>query len=165
MMKSLTILALSMGAVSISVTAQDLSHRTHEYEDSVYDASRDANADVKALLNRIASNRKLGIIVMGANWCHDSRTLAKWFESERFQNMLNPKYEIVYVDVGVPQTGNGRNINIAKDFGIKKIKGTPTIMIIDHNGLLLNKKNARKWRNADSRKEDDVFHHFANFRG
>ena len=144
--------------------SQDLSHRPHEAEDSVFDDKRDAHADVNAALEKIAGNGKMAIIIMGANWCHDSRALTEHFATEKFQAMLNPKYEIVYVDVGVPQTGNGRNIDIAKRFGIKKIKGTPTVLILSSEGKLLNKKKAPKWRNAASRSEDDIFNHFATFR-
>lgn len=163
MNKILTILAASISIISAPIMAQDLSARAHENENSIFDESRDAAADVNALLETIAQNGKMGIIIMGANWCHDSRALAGHFASARFAAMLAPKYEIVYVDVGVPQTGNGRNIDIAKHFGIKKIKGTPTVIIVDSNGDILNKKAAPKWRNAASRTEDDIFNRFANF--
>ncbi len=145
------------------MAAQDLSHRPHEEQSGHYDASRDADADVTAMLAKIAENGKMGIIILGANWCHDSRGLAKHFDSARFQAMLKPRYEIVYIDVGVPQTGNGRNLHIAKRFKLKKLKGTPTVAIISSTGKLLNKKDAPKWRNADSRDEDDIYNHFANF--
>ncbi len=164
MMKYFLTLFFLMAPISLfPIVAQDLSHRPHEEESGHYDASRDADADVNAMLAKIAENGKMGIIILGANWCHDSRGLAKHFDSERFQAMLNPRYEIVYVDVGVPQTGNGRNLHIAKRFKLKKLKGTPTVAIISSSGKLLNKKDAPKWRNADSRDEDDIYNHFANF--
>ncbi len=164
MMKYFLTLFFLMAPISLfPIAAQDLSHRPHEEDSGHYDASRDADADVDAMLAKIAENGKMGIIILGANWCHDSRGLAKHFDSERFQAMLNPRYEIVYVDVGVPQTGNGRNLHIAKRFKLKKLKGTPTVAIISSSGKLLNKKDAPKWRNADSRDEDDIYNHFANF--
>lgn len=147
----------------IALQAQDLSPRAHESESGTFDASRDAASDVNALLSNIGENGKYGIIIFGANWCHDSRDLAEHFKSERFAQMLSEKYEIVYVDVGVPQTGNGRNLEIAKSFGLKKIKGTPTVAIISSDGRLLNKKDAPTWRDAYSRPTDDIFNHFANF--
>jgi len=162
-MKYWIISFIALFAINNAAFAQDLSHRAHEEESGHYDATRDADADVNAMLAKIAENGKMGIVVLGANWCHDSRGLAKHFDSERFQAMLSPKYEVVYVDVGVPQTGNGRNLHIAKRFNLKKIKGTPTVAILSSDGVLLNKKNAPKWRNADSRKEEDIYNHFANF--
>jgi hypothetical protein len=135
---------------------------THSAAESghVYSESRDASADVDAALARSAANGKRVIIVMGANWCHDSVGLASWFETPRFAAMLAPKYEIVYVDVGTPQSGEGRNLDIAKRFGAKKIKGTPNVLILSPNGKLLNKKDAPTWRNAASRSEEDIYRYF-----
>lgn len=163
MMKKLTALFAALSFASAPIYAQDLSHRPQENASSHYDSARDAGADVDAMLAKIAENGKLGIIVFGANWCHDSRDLAEHFNSDRFAEILSLKYEIVYVDVGVPQTGNGRNLDIAKRFGLKKIKGTPTVAILSSSGILLNKKDAPTWRNAYSREENDIFNHFANF--
>jgi hypothetical protein len=70
----------------------------------------------------------------------------------------------VYVDVGVPQTGRGRNLDIAKRFGIRKVKGTPLVLIVSPDGRLLNsKKDAASWRNAASRSDDEVYRYFAEF--
>ena len=132
-------------------------------EAKLYDAARDARADVAAALTRAKAANKRVILVMGANWCHDSKALAGWFETPRFKAMLAPLYEIVYIDVGKPQRREGRNIEIARGFGIKKIKGTPTVLILSPDGTLLNKKDAPTWRNAASRSEDDIFRSFAEF--
>ncbi len=129
----------------------------------VYTEGRDASADVDAALSRAAQNGKTVIIVMGANWCHDSRALAKWFETPRFNAMMQPKYEIVYVDAGKPQSGDGRNADIIKRFGGKKQKNTPYVMMISRGGKLLNRDDARSWRNADSRSEDAIYRYFAEF--
>jgi thioredoxin-like negative regulator of GroEL len=128
-----------------------------------FDETANAQADVDAALLRAKANASLVLIVMGANWCHDSTGLADLFATPRFAAMLKERYELVYVDVGAPQMGEGRNLDIAKRFGIKKIKGTPTVMIVSADGELLNKKDAPTWRNAASRNADDVFRAFAEF--
>ncbi len=131
---------------------------------ALFDKAANAVADVDNALARAATNGKVVIIVMGANWCHDSKGLAGWFETPRFVEMLNRKYEIIYVDVGTPQTGDGRNLDIAKRFGIKKVKHTPLVMLVSAGGKLLNsKKDAASWRNAASRSEDAIFRYFAAF--
>lgn len=129
----------------------------------VYTQGRDAGADVDGALSRAAGSGKTVVIVMGANWCHDSTGLAKWFETPRFTAMMQPRYEIIYVDAGTPQTGDGRNQNIVKRFGGKKQKNTPYLMMISPAGKLLNRDDARSWRNADSRSEEDIFRYFAEF--
>ncbi len=128
-----------------------------------FDAARNATADVDAALARAKAANKRVIAVFGGNWCHDSIGLAGWFETPRFKKMLSAQYEVVYIDVGVPQTGQGRNLDVAKRLGLKRIKGTPTVMILSADGKLLNGKDAPKWRNAASRNEDDIFFHFAKF--
>ncbi len=163
-MKSLifpALLAFGIPAIGNAATPSTVS--THP-EAKLYDATRDARADLSAALARAKAANKRVILVMGANWCHDSKALAGWFESARFRAMLTPLYEVVYVDVGKPQRREGRNIEIAQGFGIKKIKGTPTVLILSPDGALLNKKDAPTWRNAASRSEDAIFAYFAEFR-
>jgi hypothetical protein len=128
-----------------------------------FDAEADAKAAVDATLARAKAQNRLAIIVLGANWCHDSRALSGWFATPRFAAMLGERYEIAYVDVGVPTAGQRRNIAIAQRFGIKKIKGTPTVLIVDGAGQLLNKRSARQWRNAASRSENAIYRAFAEF--
>ena len=38
-----------------------------------------------------------------------------------------------------------------------KIKGTPTVAILDGDGRVLNRKAAPRWRNAASRSDDDIY--------
>ena len=85
-------------------------------------------------------------------------------DSGRFVGMITQNYEVLFVDVGTPQTGRGRNLEIARRFGVKKIKGTPTVLVVSPKGKLLNsKKDAASWRNAASRAEDAVYRYFAEF--
>jgi thiol-disulfide isomerase/thioredoxin len=141
-----------------NVASGDESARDHP-EATPFDAKANAQADVDVAIARAKANNRMAIIIMGANWCHDSRALAGWFATPRFADMLASRYELVYVDVGYKD----RNIGIAKRFGLKTIKGTPTVLIVDGEGKLLNKKDAPSWRNAASRSEDSIFRAFAEF--
>ena len=124
-----------------------------------FDAKANAKAEVEAALARATAANKMTLIVMGANWCHDSRALAGWFAQPRFAAMLLSRYELVFVDVGY----RDRNIDIARRFGITSIKGTPTVLILNSDGKLLNKKDAPTWRNAASRSQDAIYRAFAEF--
>ncbi|MEH6701716.1 thioredoxin family protein [Parasphingorhabdus sp.] len=124
-----------------------------------FEKSANATEQVDAALARAEIADKKVIVVMGANWCHDSRGLAGWFAEPRFAAMLAAKYEIVYVDVGQKD----RNIDIGQRFGIKSIKGTPTVLVLSPDGALLNRKSAPKWRDAASREEEDIFAYFDQF--
>ncbi len=129
----------------------------------VYTQDRGASADVDTALARAAVSGKSVIVVMGANWCHDSTALAKWFAAPRFAAMMAPRYEVVYVDAGTPQSGGGRNQDIIKRFGGKKQKNTPYVMILSGAGKLLNRDDARSWRNAESWGEEEIYQYFAGF--
>lgn len=128
-----------------------------------YDESRSALADIGWALVWATITRKRVIVVMGANWCHDSRGLAGWFATPRFAKMLERRYELVFVDAGRPQDGEGRNLDIARRFGIEEITGTPTVLVLSPEGALLNPETARTWRNAASRSEDEIFDYFSTF--
>lgn len=129
----------------------------HPPEAKVYDASRNARADVLAGLTRARSLGKKTIIVMGANWCHDSRILAGRFAQPHFQTLLRPNYEVVYVDAGQ----KNRNLDIAQDFGVPTIEGTPTIFVVGPDGRWLNPQTATTWRNAGSRSDEAIYTEFA----
>lgn len=134
------------------------------YSTIAYDPTEDAASELEFRLKGTAISGKKLLIIMGANWCHDSAALANLIDSPRFVGMITQKYEVLFVDAGVPQTGNGRNLDIARRFGIKKIKGTPTVLVVSPEGKLLNsKKDAASWRNAASRDEDAIYHYFAEF--
>lgn len=126
-------------------------------EAAAYAVTPDAMADVDAALARASSSGKRVLLVMGANWCHDSRALAGWLETPRFAALTAQAYEVVYVDVGVPQTGEGRNLEIARRFGLAELPGTPALLVLTADGKVVNLDSAASWRNAASRSEDAIY--------
>lgn len=126
-------------------------------EARLYAADADAMADVDAALARAAVSGKRVALVLGANWCHDSRALAGWLETPRFDALAAAYYELVYVDVGMPQTGEGRNLEIARRFGLAELKGTPALLVLTPDGRAVNLESAAKWRDAGSRSEDAIY--------
>jgi len=138
---------------------QDLAGESGHPEAQPFDRERDAKVDLDWALDKAKKSGNLAIVIMGANWCHDSRALSGWFASPRFARMISDQYELIYVDVGYKD----RNIDIAQRFGFERIKGTPTVLVLSHDGKLLNQISAPSWRNAASRNEDDIFNHFDKF--
>ena len=157
-MRVLTVAALFCASLTVPVQAGP-EVETGNPEASPFDPTADATAEVDAALMRAKTGNRMVMIVMGANWCHDSRALAGWLSQPHFAAMIVSRYELVYVDVGYKD----RNIDIARRFGVKSIKGTPTVMIVDGDGRLLNKKDAPKWRNASSRSQQEIYRAFAEF--
>ena len=124
-----------------------------------YDRTRDADADLATAMEIAAENDQLTLLVMGANWCHDSRALAGHLRKERFKPLIAEHYRLVHVDVGQKV----RNQHIARRFGLDGTPGTPTVLVLDSDGTLLNRDTAPTWRNAASRTEDAIYDYFAAF--
>ena len=158
-MRFLFLLLLAMAAMTAPESARAEQAAAAHPEARPFDEAADATLAVEAALDRAAAANKRLILVMGANWCHDSRGLAGWFAQPRFATMLEAKYEVVYVDVGY----RDRNIDIAQRFGVETIRGTPTVLVLSSTGALLNRKSAPKWRDAASRDADDIFAYFDRF--
>ena len=159
------ILILALTACAASTKTEAVAEETHkaihhaENEPRPYDAEADAEVDINHTLVAAKEEGKLGLLVFGANWCHDSRALAAHFEKPRFETLLRSHYKMIYVDVGQ----KNRNIELAQDFGVDDIVGTPTVFITNSEGKVLNLETAPTWRNAASRAEDDVFDYFRGF--
>ena len=151
---------LMLGIFMLIPTVPVMAAERDHPEARPYDKKAQASQAVDAALKRAGQSGKRVILVMGANWCHDSRGLAGWFEKPRFATMLRGRYELVYVDVGK----RNRNIDIARRFGIEKIVGTPTVLVLSSDGELLNAETAPTWRNAASRDADDIYAYFESFK-
>ncbi|MFU7527525.1 thioredoxin family protein [Qipengyuania sp. ASV99] len=151
-------LAAGLLLVGCATVAGKVAQPGHDFpEASPYTVSEDAMADVDAALARAATSDKRVLVVMGANWCHDSRALAGWLSTPRFAALVEARYELVFVNVGMPQTGDGHNLAVAQRFGVADLPGTPAVLVLTAQGELLNADTATTWRNAASRSEDAIF--------
>lgn len=112
---------------------------------SPFKPSENVMADVEATLKLAQKDGKLALVVMGATWCHDSRSLVTKFADPDIKASLDENYQTVFVDVDYLDTA--RDVN--KRFGMPSIYATPTVMIVDPNDeRLTNAKTMHQWRNA-----------------
>ena len=129
-----------------------------------YPVSADGSRVFSNALAQSARNKTLAVIVFGADWCHDSRSLAKVLTSEDFRSQFDGRYEVTFINVGRPQTGEGVNLDLVKRLGVKDLKSTPALFVLRPDGKLLNgKKDAVSWRNAESRGTGKVLAWFRGF--
>ena len=126
-------------------------------EARLYDVSGDAMADVDAALARATETDKRVLIAFGANWCHDSRAFAGWTTSDRIGTMIEERYELVFVNVGMPQQGDWHNSQVLQRFGIEEQGGTPLVLALTAECEVLNADTAQSWRNTASRSEDEIY--------
>lgn len=132
-------------------------HQATGPEAASYVVTPNPSAEVDAALARAAASDTRVMLVMGANWCHDSRALAGWLETPRFRALVDEHYQLVFINVGMPQTGDGHNLDIARRFGLEEIAGTPNLLVITANGTLVNPDTATSWRNASLRSADAIY--------
>lgn len=156
-------LALAVPLVGQPAAAQD----GQQAVAGPFDETADAGAALRAALERVRGQYIIDsefdgeqrvLAIFGANWCHDSRDLVTMLQQPSIAALLAQQYQVVLIDAGMPQTGNGRNLDLAARHGVADITGTPTVLVLDGRGHLLNSPdNARAWRNASSRSEREVY--------
>ncbi len=130
-------------------------------EARLYDATIDASAAVDAALARADERGVNVLLVLGANWCHDSRAFAGWTETDKIGGMIAERYELVFVNVGMPQTKDGHNLHIAERFKLGELEGTPTVVVMSAEEEVFNEDTAKTWRNTASRSEDEIYDELA----
>jgi thiol-disulfide isomerase/thioredoxin len=111
----------------------------------LYQPSDDPLADVQQALGRAEDNNRRTLVVLGANWCHDSRALAARLHRPPLAELIQEHYELVFVDVGFYEI----DIEVVQQFGIAQYYATPTVLIVDpSNGTLVNDGDRHIWSNA-----------------
>lgn len=119
--------------------------------------SDDPMAELERTRQSALANDRLVLIVMGANWCHDSRGLASRLYQEPLRGIIENHYETLFVDVGYLDQGS----EVIKALGPPVYYATPTVLIIDPaSGRLVNEKNRHQWGNADSISMEDSAAYF-----
>lgn len=126
-----------------------------------YAISNSASIEVDAALERARQSGKRVLLVMGANWCSDSRALAGWLATDRFAELIRRKYELLYVDIGMPRAGDRPNQGIARRFGVPALPGSPNVLVLTSDGVLVNASSVTNWRDAGSRKGDAIYDELA----
>jgi thioredoxin-like negative regulator of GroEL len=154
--------ALAVTACASSASAPSPAPAAPKPEARSYLVSDNATADVDAALARARQSGKRVLLVMGANWCGDSRALAGWLATDRFAELIERKYELVFVNIGMPKSGDGHNLGIARRFGVTDLPGLPNVLVLTGDGVLVNPTTATSWRNAESRTGDAVYEELAS---
>ena len=131
-------LSLVVGCASTAETGPD---------GRLFQPSEDSLAEVQQALTRAAESDRLVLVVLGANWCHDSRALASRLYTPPLADVIQQHYELVFVDVGFLDTGR----EVLQQYGVAHFYATPTVLIIDpSNGQSINDDDRDIWGNAYS---------------
>ena len=97
-----------------------------------YVETANAKAEVAAGLARAKAEHKLLLIDLGGNWCGDCRVLAGIMRLPEVAGFVAAHYVVVTVDVG----HMNRNLDIPGRYGIGKLDGVPSLLVVDAHGHL-----------------------------
>lgn len=104
-------------------------------------------AQLPALEQQAATANKLLLVVLGANWCHDSVKLLERFNQSTMAQALTERFNLAFVDVAYLEFGMATTTR----YQLPLYYGTPTVLIIEpKTRQLLNKTDVMHWTNAAS---------------
>lgn len=102
-------------------------------------------SNIETAREKALQSNKLVLVVMGANWCHDSRALAARLDGKPLKQVISDNYEMVFVDVGNLDKGK----DVITSLGEPVWYATPTVLIVDPvSGKLVNANNRHQWGSA-----------------
>ncbi|MGB5489115.1 MAG: hypothetical protein WBN06_17120, partial [Lysobacterales bacterium] len=111
-------------------------------------------------LDAARESNKLALVIMGANWCHDSRALAARIYEEPLSTTIDEQYEIIFIDVGYLEKGK----DVITRLGIAAYYATPTVLIVEPvSGQVVNAGNRHQWANAASISMQESVAYFGQF--
>ncbi|WP_300545839.1 thioredoxin family protein [Maricaulis sp.] len=129
-----------------AVTAEDDHPRPFDGNYGAMDAVDAALEDARE------TDRRL-LLVLGANWCHDSRALAHHFQDAQLAATLEAYFVTRFIDVG----WRDRNQAVTARFGVPAVYATPTVFVIDpHSERLLNRDARNDWTSAASKPVEEA---------
>jgi thiol-disulfide isomerase/thioredoxin len=122
-----------------------------------FDENFDAMSVVDEALAQARGEDKRVLLILGANWCHDSRGLAHHLEDPEIAALLAQNYVQRFIDVG----WRDQNHAVMNRFGVAAIYGTPTVFIIEPSTeTLLNHAERSAWTSAASASTEAVHSYF-----
>ncbi|MBT8050988.1 MAG: thioredoxin family protein, partial [Gammaproteobacteria bacterium] len=85
------------------------------------------------------------LVVLGADWCHDSRALASRLHQSPLADVIQQHYVLVMVDVGFYEQGR----EVVQQFGVPHFYATPTVLIIEPgSGQVVDDEDRHMWGDA-----------------
>lgn len=116
-------------------------------------------ADVNASQLKASQQHKKLLLVLGAQWCHDSTGFAKKMSTPVMQSIIERDYVVQIVDVGHLEDRR----TITQMFGYPTYFATPTVLVIDPNQQqILNMATLSQWGHADSISLKQYQRYFSN---
>lgn len=108
----------------------------------MYDELADANRDLAAALETAKAERKMVLVVYGANWCQDCKDFEVDLNAASLGSLVAEHYVLVKVDTGKP--GSKKNANVAQRYGVQIGRGIPAVAVVLADGKKLLTMDGRQ---------------------
>lgn len=100
-------------------------------------------------------------IIFGTESCHDTRALLQWLGQPDVAKWLNPAFDFILVESG---RAKDRNLALAREFGVERIEGTPSLIILSgRDGVVVNRKAIATLRTAARQSPDQLMAYFRKY--
>lgn len=117
----------------------------------------DALGVTEASLTEAREQDKLLLVILGANWCHDSKALASRLDDPALATVLDDHYETLVIGIGYFEQG----FDVARRLGMEIYPHTPTVLIYDPQaGALVNLDDHHVWRDAARLSDEETLSYF-----
>jgi hypothetical protein len=127
----------------------------------VFTATDNPMLQAQTALRKAGAENKYALIVLGAQWCHDSVGLAERFSTDKMQTVLSERYVTQFIDVGYLQDRR----DITSLVGYPNYFATPTVLIVDPiSNTIMNMDSLKKWQSADSVELQIYIEQFSRFK-
>ncbi len=101
---------------------------------------------------------KLMLLIVGADWCHDSRALADQLQSNVVMDVLDDSYTVMIIDAGWLSDLS----EVLNPLGHPAYFGTPSLFIIEpEHEIILNRGSIQRWQSAHSESDTSLAHYLS----
>lgn len=126
----------------------------------VFKPADNPSAEVNNALLKAKAENKFALIVLGAQWCHDSVGLAENFSTEQMHTILSDRFITQFVDVAYLEDRR----NITNLLAYPNYFATPTVLIVDPtNNTIMNIDSITTWQSAASVDAAEYLEHFSRW--
>jgi hypothetical protein len=133
---------------------------TKVLESYVFTPTGNPILQAETALSKALAENKYALIVLGAQWCHDSVGLAENFSTDEMQTVLTARYVTQFIDVAYLEDRR----DITNLVGYPNYFATPTVLIVDPvSNTIVNMDSLKEWQSADSVDLEIYIEQFSRF--
>ena len=122
----------------------------------VYNEQADARAELNVALGQAAKEKKNVLVVFGANWCPDCRSLSAKMSEGDLATHVDKRFVVLKVDVG----RFTKNLDLAEQMGVPLKKGIPAVAVLKNDGTMASATSGGELADARSMGDDAVLRVF-----